>query len=85
MPFKTIKIDKVLLNEGAKSKGFLESTIRMFNELKMDTVIEGVETKDQLDRVVSYGANQIQGFLFSPPLVDVDYLSFISSGKDKAR
>lgn len=85
MPFKTIKTDKVLLNEGAKSKGFLESTIRMFNELKMDMIIEGVETKDQLDRVVSYGANQIQGFLFSPPLVDVDYLSFISSGKDKAR
>jgi len=83
MPFKTIKIDKVLLSEGKKSKGFLEATIRMFTEIGMDTVIEGVETKEQLDRVVSYGANQIQGFLFSPPLVDVDYLSFINKEKDR--
>jgi len=82
MPFKTIKIDKVLLSEGKKSKGFLEATIRMFNEIGMETVIEGVETKEQLDRVVADGASQIQGFLFSPPLVDVDYLSFISSGNN---
>ncbi len=81
MPFKTIKIDKVLLNDGLKSRRFLEGTVRMFADLGMEVVIEGVESKDQLDRVASYGANHIQGFLFSPPLIDVDYLAYIKKTK----
>ncbi len=81
MPFKTIKIDKVLLNEGKKSRLFLEATIRMFDDIGMEMVMEGVETKEQLDRVVSYGVSLIQGFLFSPPLVDVDYLSHIGKNR----
>ncbi len=81
MPFKTIKIDKILLGDSLKSKGFLQSTIRMFIDLGMETVIEGVETKEQLDRVVSYGADHIQGFLFSPPLIDVDYLAYLKKSR----
>jgi len=53
----------------------------MFIDLGMEMVIEGVETKDQLDRVTSYGVNQIQGFLFSPPLIDVDYIAFLKKTK----
>ncbi len=85
MPFKIIKIDRILLNEGRKSREFLSSTIRMFRELGLELVVEGVENREQLNRVVDYGANYIQGFLFSKPLNDVDYLSYIKGETNQGR
>ena len=78
LPFSTVKIDKVLLENDDKGSKFLESTIKLFTELGIETVIEGVESKAILDRVVRSGAKKIQGFLYSPPLVTNDYLRYIS-------
>jgi EAL domain-containing protein (putative c-di-GMP-specific phosphodiesterase class I) len=35
--------------------------------LDVKVIVEGVETHSQLDFVKSYGANIIQGYLFSQP------------------
>jgi len=34
----------------------------------MKATAEGVETKEQLDKVTSEGCTEVQGFLFSQPL-----------------
>jgi EAL domain-containing protein (putative c-di-GMP-specific phosphodiesterase class I) len=34
----------------------------------MSTTAEGIETEAQLDVVREQGCNEVQGFLFSPPL-----------------
>jgi EAL domain-containing protein (putative c-di-GMP-specific phosphodiesterase class I) len=34
----------------------------------MSTTAEGIETEAQLDAVREQGCNEVQGFLFSPPL-----------------
>ena len=77
MPFRVVKLDRVLLSGGQKSRSFLESTIRMFKDLDMVCVVEGVETKEQYDMVTSIGGVWMQGFLFSQPLSEEDYLAYI--------
>ncbi|MCQ2412396.1 MAG: EAL domain-containing protein [Sphaerochaetaceae bacterium] len=79
LPFRDIKIDKSLLADNAKCRTFLASTIKMFLQIGFIPVVEGVETTEQLKVVTDLGATTIQGFLFSPPLVEADYIRFINN------
>ena len=85
MPFRVVKLDKVLLSEGKKSRSFLESTIRMFKDLDMVCVVEGIETKEQYDMVTSLGGVWMQGYLFSPPLEENEYLDYINNGPEAVK
>lgn len=80
LPFHTVKLDKALIDDEDKGKKFLESTLKLFNDLGIETVVEGVESKTILDRVQKYGAKMVQGFLYSPPLTESDYLKFVRNG-----
>ena len=84
LPFKVVKLDKVLLSEGQKSRSFLEGTIRMFKDLDMVCVVEGIETREQFDMVTSLGGVWMQGFLFSPPLEEEEYLAYIKDAPGTA-
>ena len=78
MPFTVVKLDKILLSEGQRSRSFLENTIRMFKELNLICVVEGIESREQVKMVTSLGGVWMQGFLFSPPLEEKEYLDYIS-------
>lgn len=80
LPFATVKIDKTLLDEADKGRRILESTIKLFCDLGLEIVVEGIESKTLLERVTAMGAKQIQGYFFSPPLLEDDYVSFIKNG-----
>lgn len=83
LPFRTIKLDRTLLSDNAKCRAFLESAIKLFKGLGLEPVIEGVETNEQLEIVTSFGASTIQGFLFSPPLVEADFMRFTQNNHGK--
>ena len=68
--FDTVKIDRsMILNivENEKSKLILKHTIAMLKELGMEIVIEGVETKEQVDVLAELGCDTVQGFFFGRP------------------
>ena len=44
--------------------------------MEMKTVQEGVETKEELERVRSLGCDYVQGFYFSKPLIKEQYTEF---------
>lgn len=83
--FELIKIDKSLLwpafdqnNPDQKNaKIILDNMLTMISQLGKETVIEGVETKEQFDYLKKMGATYIQGYYFSKPLNESDYLDFI--------
>lgn len=66
LPFTQIKLS----NEFVQSEDtlLLESMLRTANDLGMDSIVEGVETKDQARLCVSAGATSWQGWLFSKAL-----------------
>lgn len=68
--FDTVKIDRsMILNivEDEKSKLILKHTVAMLKELGMEIVIEGVETKEQVEVLGELGCDTVQGFYFGRP------------------
>lgn len=71
IPADIIKFDRVFASRSLKNnKGrqVIKSLIEMLKMVEYELVFEGVETKEELDTVVSYGCDVIQGFYFDRPL-----------------
>lgn len=78
--FKNIKFDKSLLwdaGENRRSKILLEENYRIVHELGMSVIQEGVETKEQLEYCVSCGVPFIQGYYFSKPVPEGEFLEYL--------
>lgn len=80
LPVEIVKIDKSILWNAMKdehSRIILLHTLKMVHDLGMKTVAEGVETKEMADLLRSVGCDYFQGFLFSRPIPEEEYLAFL--------
>ena len=80
MPFDVIKIDKSFVDKigsGVTSNNICRTIIRMAEELGKKSIAEGVESQDQLDFLRRNGCNFVQGFLYSKPLPQGDFVEFV--------
>ncbi len=70
IPFDTIKIDKTFIDdlEEESGKSFVNMIVGIADDLNMQVVAEGVETKQQLDYLASIKCEQYQGYYCSKPL-----------------
>ncbi|MBR6866568.1 MAG: EAL domain-containing protein [Bacilli bacterium] len=78
--FKNIKLDRSLLlsaEEGEVGQAVLASTYETMNSLSFHTIQEGVETEEQKNLVIKFGAEMIQGFLFSKPIPERDFVEYV--------
>lgn len=77
-----LKIDKSfvldMLSDERKSI-IVQSTIEMAHKLGLEVVAEGVENREVLKRLSSYGCNSIQGYLISRPLPEAEITRWLSS------
>jgi len=70
-PFDKIKIDRSFVKDITENSGSLNivrAVAALANGMGMTATAEGVETREQLDRITSEGCTEMQGFLFSKPL-----------------
>ncbi len=80
--FDVIKLDMLFMsNEPGNNRGgtILSSIVRMAKWLGMPVIAEGVETVTQADFLRSIGCNYIQGYLYSRPLPEKEYIERLSS------
>lgn len=77
IPVNSIKLDMSLiknLNKNDEASNYLvKVTIRYAKLLGLNTVAEGVETKEQLDFLQYAGCDYIQGYYYSKPLSIKDF------------
>ncbi|MCF0143462.1 MAG: EAL domain-containing protein [Parasporobacterium sp.] len=83
LPFSCIKLDRTLLDKDEKISIFLCGLLDIMNKMGVDSLMEGVETEEQLDYVVKNGVKYIQGFLFSRPLSEESYVNFLKVHHDE--
>ncbi len=72
-PVAVLKIDKSFIDDipmNQDSNTMVTTIMSMARHLKLMTVAEGVEKKEQLDFLIANNCNQIQGYYFSPPLAE---------------
>ena len=71
-----LKVDMAFVREierSERARTILQMIVALAQELKMGIVTEGVETKTQLDYIMSMGFVDIQGYYFSKPLPVKDF------------
>jgi len=68
-PVDKIKIDRsfAIDAKSRESQAVIGSVSVLANLLHVELVIEGIETKEQLEAVMGWNVHLIQGYLFSPP------------------
>jgi diguanylate cyclase (GGDEF)-like protein/PAS domain S-box-containing protein len=71
LPIDVLKIDRSFVADIGTSRqaaALVRSIVKIGQTLHLETVAEGVETQEQLDRLVRLGARLGQGYLFARPL-----------------
>ena len=85
MPVKTIKFDYTFTRSffnNEKTKHMLTGMVDILHKIGMDVVAEGIETKEQMMVMQDMGVEYIQGFYYSKPIPEEDFLSFLA-GKNR--
>jgi diguanylate cyclase (GGDEF)-like protein/PAS domain S-box-containing protein len=71
LPVDNLKVDRSFVNqmqEGRRNHQIVETIVTLSEHLKLDTIAEGIETVQQLERLQELGYKFGQGYLFSKPL-----------------
>ena len=86
LPVDVLKVDMAFVRELEDSERaymILKFIMMLARELGMDVIVEGVETKKQLDYLTSLGADKIQGYYFSRPLPVPDFKKLVAERNNK--
>jgi EAL domain-containing protein (putative c-di-GMP-specific phosphodiesterase class I) len=73
VPWNVLKVDRIFVPMDNESKDSIRSVmfkyvIAMAKELGLECIIEGVETRAQLEMLRDIGCEEVQGYLFDKPL-----------------
>jgi len=85
IPLSIIKIDQSItrnINDN-KIQIILDNLIKMIKDLKIKIVVEGVEEENQLNYFKNYNVEMIQGYYYSKPLSEDDFIKFITNYNKK--
>lgn len=77
LPVDLLKLDAQFFSEEGepgRARIIINHFLRMANELNILTVAEGVETPDQVNFLHDNGCNLVQGYVFSKPLPQDDFI-----------
>ncbi|RMM56376.1 putative bifunctional diguanylate cyclase/phosphodiesterase, partial [Pseudomonas savastanoi] len=83
-PLDALKIDRAFIKDitsNHEDAAITRAVIVLAHELGLKVIAEGVETVDQLALLVTYGCDQMQGYLFSKPVIIEECASMIKSSR----
>lgn len=92
MPFDIIKLDRTIVQapfnmetDGERNSALtlLESSADMIGQIGSETVAEGVETKDQSDKMEELGIDLIQGFYYARPMPEPEFINAVKAKNRK--
>jgi diguanylate cyclase (GGDEF)-like protein/PAS domain S-box-containing protein len=86
-PFDKIKIDRSFVRDLAERPdcmAIIRAMAGLGTSLGISTTAEGVETREQLERLRAEGCTEAQGYLFSPPRPASDIMSLLALEREQA-
>lgn len=86
IPVDVLKIDLAFLRKSdnrQRGRDILDAVVHMADKLQLETVVEGVEDKDQLDFMDSLGCKRYQGYYFARPMPMEEFEEKLSTGLEK--
>ena len=86
MPVKIVKFDREMSQAyfaNDKAKYVMDAAIHMIHGMGMRIVAEGIETEEQYKKMEEIQIDYIQGFYFSKPLPEQEFLDFLRRENSK--
>ncbi|MDY6783098.1 MAG: GGDEF domain-containing response regulator [Cyanobacteriota bacterium] len=83
-PFNTVKIDPCFIHnlvDRPANQAITSAIIQMAHALNLKVVAEGVETEEELKLLRQYNCDELQGYLFSPPISALEFSRLLQSDK----
>lgn len=83
-PFDIIKIDKSFVSnirEDRKTAAITIAIVQLAHSLDLKVIAEGVETGEELDFLLEHECDEIQGYLFSPPVPAEEFEKLLNSDR----
>ena len=83
MPLDVLKLDAGFFSgdlENERGEIVVSEAIKLAKNLKMTTVAEGVEAREQVEFLARQGCDMIQGFIYDKPMPGDQYLTRMSGG-----
>jgi EAL domain-containing protein (putative c-di-GMP-specific phosphodiesterase class I) len=80
LPVRKIKIDREFIQgvpADANDVAITQAILVMAHALGLIIVAEGVETNAQLGFLRAHGCDEIQGYRFSKPLIESEFVEFV--------
>lgn len=84
LPLDVLKIDRLFvrgITEDPADETLTAAIVAIAEGLGLGHVAEGVETREQLERLRALGCRRMQGFLFSPPVEASSLVGLLRSAK----
>lgn len=91
LPVAKVKIDKSFVDSlgkeepshenGVDNNVIVENILRLAKSFNLTSVVEGVETMEQIKLLMSYGCDYVQGYLYSKPLFPNELLKYLETHK----
>lgn len=83
MPIDVIKIDKVFVDKADlnSNKNIINYIMLLANRLGVRTIVEGVETKEQIEFVRKLKCDVVQGYYYSKPISKKEFEDYIEKNK----
>jgi diguanylate cyclase (GGDEF)-like protein len=84
MPLDRVKLDPSLTSDietSEKARVIVQAVIQLIKGVECEIVAEAVETIAQADMLRAMGCDTVQGYVFSPPMVEREFLAW--TGKDR--
>ncbi len=82
-PIDTLKIDRSFVADSTTNQDdreIIKTIIAMAHTLHIETVAEGVETKEQIDFLRGQGCSMMQGYYFGQPMPPGEFEGILRSG-----
>ncbi len=83
LPVDTLKIDRsfvMKLPESAQGIMLVQTVISLAHAFSMNTVAEGVETREQFEMLKQFGCGHSQGYLHSKPVPEKEFVALLRDG-----
>lgn len=79
MDLDVLKLDRSIIenDKPGSEKNILEFSMQLAKMLHLKTVAEGVETKEQMERISELGGDYIQGYYYSKPLPADEFAEYL--------
>jgi len=85
LPINAVKVDKSFVNnvvENHKDQALLKSILTFCQALELDVIVEGVETREQVDWLYQAGCRVFQGYYFAKPMNYKNFEAYIKAPWD---